>query len=67
MISSINLSQRSGVQEVLLQRSYEQISTGGGHPGSHGCALYLKVMEGVEGEVVVGKVEVSDGGGRASR
>ena len=64
------------VQEVLLQGSHEEISIGGGHPGTHGCALNLKVMEEVEGEVVVGKDEVSEGykeirgragGGRAFR
>ena len=37
------------------------ISIGGGHSGTHGCALNLKVMEGVEGEVVMGKDEVSEG------
>ena len=35
------------------------ISIGGGHPGTHGCAHNLKVMEGVEGEVVMGKDEVA--------
>ena len=43
------------VQEVLLQRSHEEISIGRGHRGFYGCALNLKVMEGVEGEVVVSK------------
>ena len=47
------------------------MSIGGGHSGSHGCALYLKLMEGVEGEVVVGKDEEREGCedlcGRASR
>ena len=46
------------VQEVLLQGYHEEIGIGGGNPG---CALNLKVMEGVEGEVVVGKDEVSEG------
>jgi hypothetical protein len=64
------------IQEVLLQGSHEEISIGGGHPGSHGCALNQKLMEGVEGEVVVGKDEGSEGyeemcsragDGRASR
>jgi hypothetical protein len=64
------------IQEVLLHGSREEISIGGGHPGTHGCSLNLKVMEGVEGEVVVGKDEVDEGyeeirgrvgGGRAFR
>ena len=53
----------------------KRLALEGGHPGSHGCALNLKVMEGVEGEVVVGKDKVSEGcdemcsrvGGRTSR
>ena len=49
------------MQEVHLQRSHEEISKGGVPPGSHGCTFNLKVMEGVEGEVVVGKDEVSEG------
>ena len=45
--------------KVLNSRSPPpEISIGAGHPGSHGCALNLKVIEGVEGEVVVGKGEV---------
>ena len=64
------------VQEVLLQRSHEEISIGGSHPGSHDHALNLKILVRVEGEVVVGKDEVSEGykemcsragGGRVSR
>ena len=75
-MSSINLSRVFRVQEVLLPRSQEEISIGGGYPGSHGCALNLKVMEGVKGEVLVSKDEVhegyeelsrSAGGGRAFR
>ena len=63
------------VQEVL-QRSHEEISIGGGYSGTHGCALNLKVIEGVEGELVVDKDEVGEGyeetrgrvgGGRAFR
>ena len=46
---------------VLLQGSYEEISVGWDFVGTHGCALNLKVMEGVEGDVVVGKDEVSEG------
>ena len=49
------------VQEVLLLGSHEEISVGGGHPGTHGCALNLKAMEGVEEEVVVGKDKVGEG------
>ena len=33
--------------------------TDGGHPGYHGYALNLKVMECVKGEVVMGMDEVS--------
>ena len=44
-----------------LQRSHEEISIGGSYPGTHGCVLNLKVMERVEGEVVVGKDEVGEG------
>ena len=42
-------------------RSHVEIGIGGGHPGSHGCALNLEVMEGATGEVVVSKNEVSEG------
>ena len=49
------------VQEILLQGSHEKISVGGGHPGTHGRALNLKVMEGVKEEVVVGKDVMSEG------
>ena len=49
------------VQKVLLQRSHEEISIGVGHLVSHVCALNMKVMEGVEREVVVSKDEVSEG------
>ena len=49
------------VQEVLLQKSHEEISIGGGQPSFNGCALNLKVIEGVKGEVVVSKEEVSEG------
>ena len=35
--------------KIFLQRSHEEISIGGCHPGSHSCALNYKVMEGFIG------------------
>ena len=39
----------------------KRFSVGGGHLGTHDYALNLKVMEGVEGEELVSKDEVSEG------
>jgi hypothetical protein len=41
------------VQEVLFQRSHEEINIGGCHPGSHGFALNLKVIKEIKEEVVL--------------
>jgi hypothetical protein len=48
------------VQEILIQRSHEEINIGGSHPGLWGFAHNLKVMGRVKGEVV-GKDEVGKG------
>ena len=49
------------MKEILFKETHEQVGIGRGHTGTHGCALNLKVMEEVEGEVVVGKDELSEG------
>ena len=63
-MSSINLSQRLGLQslkikEFLLKVAHEQIGIGGSHTGAHGRAFNLEVMMGV-GEVVVGEDKLGE-------
>ena len=53
-MSSIMLSQRLGIEEILLRVIHElnRFGLGGGHMGAHGRAFDLEAMIGVEGEVV---------------
>ena len=44
-----------------FMKSSSRVPIGGDHPGSHGCPINLKVMEGVKGEILVSKDDVSKG------
>ena len=45
----------SRLKEILFNEAHDQVGIGGGHSYAYGSSLYLEVMLGVEGEVVVGK------------
>ena len=44
----------SGVKEILFKETHQQVCIGRGHSCAQDCSLYLEVMPGVEGEMVVG-------------
>jgi hypothetical protein len=44
----------SRVKQILFKETREQVCIGRGHSCAQDCSLYLEVMPGVEGEMVVG-------------
>ena len=47
----------SGVKEILFKETHEQVSIEGSHLCTQGSSLYVEVMLGVKGEMVVGELD----------